>query len=129
MDPNTTLAELIDLAAEAWTDGGLSPDNGERAGELIDSLADWNHRGGFPPADLAAVAEHIADGIADAPEGLEYRLRLSPDGLAVATGCADYDLDHRGYIGCGIASADDDSRAIVAGLVDALVEAVDSMIS
>lgn len=59
MDPNATLRELRQLAAQIITDyddvegNGIDQDDANRLAELVEALDDWITKGGFLPGAWA----------------------------------------------------------------------------
>lgn len=117
MDPNATL----DMLLAAIADGDF-----ETAREHDENLSNWLGRGGFLPRELESISDHIRgcfadilhdDACRDDENGvyLEFRIYIRPCGrLAINTGDASFDQDHREYCGAGsvgLADCDDELTA------------------
>ena len=128
MDPNSALALILTLVAN---------DDIPAAIEIASGLSDWMERGGFPPDELTAAAADVEssrdDTYSSGPTGddsdyIEFRLFLRPEGaLELAIGDPCFDTDHRGYCGAGTVSADDTAADILAEIVSAFGDCVETM--
>lgn len=128
MDPNSAIALILTLVAS---------DDIPAAVEIAGGLLEWLERGGFAPDELTSAAANVEsardDTFSSGPTGddadyIEFRLYIRPEGdIELATGSPDYDTDHRGYCGAGTVSADDSAADILAAIVSAFDDSIETM--
>jgi hypothetical protein len=128
MDPNSAIALILTLVAN---------DDIPAAVDIANGLVEWMDRGGFPPDELTAAAADLEsardDFFPSGPTGeesdyMEFRFYIRPEGdMELATGSRDYDTDHRGFCGAGTVSADDSAADILASIVSAFDDSIETM--
>ena len=128
MDPNSAIALILTLVAN---------DDIPAAVEIANGLTAWILSGGFPPDELTAAAADVEsardDTYSSGPTGddsdyIEFRLFLRPEGaLELSIGDPSFDTDHRGFCGAGTVSADDSAADILAAVLAAFDDSIETM--
>jgi hypothetical protein len=128
MDPNSAIALILTLVAN---------DDISAAVEIAGGLLEWIDRGGFPPDELTSAAADVesarddffpSGATGDDSDYIEFRLFIRPEGdIELATGSPDYDTDHRGFCGAGSVTADDSAADILAAVLAAFDDCVETM--
>jgi len=129
MDVEKCLAEF--LAAIESGDYSAAAEHGA-------AVAEWVENGGYPPSAIADIAADLsterdsvfpfaADSFDDS-FSMEFRLFVRPEGTTeLCCGPSDYDVDHRGFCGAGSVGPGDDSAAVLAAVLAAFSDCVDTI--